>query len=176
MILQTQPHPVLQAMLDARAELDASIDERRGTAAIGTRCISFRVGDELYAVELSAVREVIVPPAAVPVPGAGPEVVGVINLRGNVVTVMNSRAMLGLPGAPSGPHARVLVLDEDGEWTGALVDAVDDIILVDPAALEDPGPSRPRNAARLSVRGTLTVGTQIAFLVEPDALIGAPSE
>ncbi|MFO7287597.1 MAG: chemotaxis protein CheW [Gammaproteobacteria bacterium] len=169
----TRVHPVYQAMLDARAELDASIDERRGTAgAVGIRCISFRVGEELYAVELAAVREVIVPPAAVPVPGAGHEIVGVINLRGNVVTVMNSRAMLGLVGTPRGPHARVLVLDHGGEWIGALVDAVEDIIRVDPAALEPPGPTNRRGAASLRVRGTLAVGSEIIFVVEPEALVG----
>jgi len=171
----TQAHPLLKAMLDARAELDATVDERRAQG-IGSRCISFRVGGELYAIELSVVREVIVPPTVVPVPGAGPEIVGVINLRGNVVTVMNSRAMLGLAGTPHGPQARVLVLDQRGEWIGALVDAVDDIISVDPGALEQPGPTHPPGAARLAVRGTWTVGSQIAFLVEPEALVGAAPE
>ena len=173
--MEAQAHPLLQAMLDARAALDATVDERR-SAGVGTRCISFRVGDELYALELSAVREVIVPPLVVPVPGAGPEVVGVINLRGNVVTVMNSRTMLGLAGTPRGPHARVLVLEQRGEWIGALVDAVDDIISVDPAALEQPGPTCPPGAARFAVRGTWTVGSQIAFLVEPEALVGTAPE
>lgn len=173
--METQAHPLLQAMLEARAELDAGIEERR-TVRVASRCISFRVGDELYAVELSAVREVIVPPPVVSVPGAGPEIVGVINLRGNVVTVMNSRAMLGLAGTPHGPRARVLVLDQDGEWIGALVDAVDDIICVDPAALEDPGPTNAPGDARLRVRGTWTVGSQIAVLVEPEALVGVAPE
>lgn len=173
--MEAQTDPVLQAMLDARAQLDAGGDERQG-AGTGTRCISFRVGDELYAVELAAVREVIVPPAAVPVPGAGREVVGVINLRGNVVTVLNSRAMLGLPGAPTGPSARVLVLDEGGESVGALVDAVDDIIFVETSALQSPAQSRRADISRLKVQGAIGVGAQIAFLVGPEALVGAALE
>lgn len=164
---------VYKAMLDARTLLDAGAGERQNRS-LGDRCIAFRVGDELYAVGLGAVREVIVPPEIVPVPGAGREVLGVINLRGSVVTVLNSRSMLGLSGCPQGPLARILVLDEDSGSVGALVDTVDDIILVDPDELEPvscAGPSQPG----MQVRGAMTVGDRITFVIHAAALVG-PTE
>lgn len=163
---------VYQAMLDARTLLDTGASERQGGTS-GDRCIAFRVGEELYAIGLGAVREVIVPPQIVPVPGASREMLGVINLRGNVVTVINSRSMLGLPGSPQGPLARILVVEEDSGSVGALVDAVEDIILVDPEELE---PVRGADASQrgIQVRGALTVGDQITFVVHAAAIVGAP--
>ncbi|HEX6999662.1 MAG TPA: chemotaxis protein CheW [Gammaproteobacteria bacterium] len=162
---------VYRAMLEARALLDASGGPRRGSAST-YRCIAFRAGEEVYAVDLGAVREVIVPPEIVPVPGAGREVLGVINLRGNVVTVINSRITLGLSGRPDAPSARILVLDDGDECVGAMVDAVEDILLVDPDQLESLRAAGPRETAR-QVRGTLTVGDRIVFVVSGAALVGA---
>lgn len=154
---------VYQAMLDARNLLDASNSEKQGSSSL-ERCIAFRVADEYYAVELASVKEVIEPPAIVPVPGAPSEVLGVINLRGSVLTVVNSRAALGLGGVPDGGAARILVLDEHGEYVGALVDAVEDIVTIDGEQL-NPVPAAGGGVCSAHVRGTMTIGERIAFVM-----------
>jgi chemotaxis signal transduction protein len=184
---------IYKAMLDARAVLDAAVDAPQG--GVGRdRCIAFRVGEELYAVSLSDVREVILPPEIVPVPGAGRDVLGVINLRGNVVTVINSRAAFGLGGCPDGAGARILVVDRGSTCVGALVDAVEDIVLIHPdeldpvSATSGPGSSAPGSSApgssgptakgsastgpRAQLRGSVLIGDQIAFVVHGAALSG----
>ncbi|HEY8519085.1 MAG TPA: chemotaxis protein CheW [Gammaproteobacteria bacterium] len=163
-------HALYKTMLEARALLDSSGDARRGSAS-ACRCIAFRAGEEVYAVDLGAVREVIVPPEIVPVPGAGREVLGVINLRGNVLTVINSRVTLGLTGRPDSPSARILVLDEGDGCVGAMVDAVEDILLVDPEQLEPVLAAGPRETQR-QVRGTVTVGDRIVFVIAGATLVG----
>lgn len=166
-----QSEAIYKTMLDARALLDSAADDASDNGT-GERCIAFRVGDELYAVSLGTVREVIVPPEIVPVPGAGPDVLGVTNLRGSVVTVVNARVLFGLGGCPDGAAARVLVVDRGADCVGALVDAVEDIILVNTDDLEPvSGSSRPRT----ELRGSLTIGDQIAFVVRGEALCGAGS-
>src|SRR5690606_19213648 len=149
-----------RTMLDARALLDSAADDGPG-AASGERCIAFRVADELYAVSLGAVREVVVPPDIVPVPGAGPDVLGVTNLRGSVVTVVNARTLFGLAGCPDGAAARVLIVDRGAGCVGALVDAVEDIILVDPDGL---GPVSGSHRPQAQLCGSLMLGEQIAFV------------
>ncbi|MCC5863398.1 MAG: chemotaxis protein CheW [Gammaproteobacteria bacterium] len=156
-----------KAMLDARDLLDAGNTGKQ--VKTGERCIAFRVGDECYAIELVVVKEVITPPPIVPVPGAPPEVLGVINLRGSVVTVINSRRVLSLDGVPTGAQARVLVLDEDGQEVGVLVDSVDDILHVDVDAL-DPVPAEGSGATTTHVRGAVNIGDEIAFLLHRSGL------
>ena len=156
-----------KAMLDARDLLDASnIDKRQHKP--GERCIAFRVAGECYAIELAVVKEVISRPAIVPVPGAGPEILGVINLRGSVVTVINSRDVLSLPGVAEGAQARVLVIEEEGHEVGVLVDAVEDIVHVD-VELLDPV-ARDTVATSTRVRGSVTLGEEIAFLLHRSGL------
>lgn len=156
-----------KAMLDARDLLDAGSSGKQ--VKLGERCIAFRVADECYAIELVVVKEVISPPPFVPVPGAPAEVLGVINLRGSVVTVINSRRVLSLEGVPAGPQARVLVIDEEGQDVGVLVDSVDDILRVDVDTL-DPVPAEGAGATTSHVRGAVNIGEEIAFLLHRSGL------
>ena len=154
---------VYRVMREARELLDAE-NPRKQARVCTERCVAFRVSGECYAIELIAVREVISPPAIVAVPGASPEVLGVINLRGCIVTVINARRVLGLPGTARGPAARVLVLDEDGEAIGVVVDAVEDIVDVDVEAL-DPVPQHRPDVKVSQVRGAVTIRGEIALLL-----------
>jgi len=160
---------VYKAMLDARVLLDAHGEER--SKATGERCIAFKVAGEYYAVDLTSVKEVITPPDLLPVPGSEVEVLGVINLRGSILTVVNARSMLGLDGCAEGPLARILVLDEGGCQVGALVDAVEDIVSVDLDAL-DPAPARRSAEPPGSIRGACNIEGQIAFVLRASALSG----
>src|SRR5258708_36311970 len=73
---------------------------RQGPRASGAeRYVTFLVAGETYAVPALSVREVIRWVAPARVPNAGPSVKGVINLRGEIVTVLDLRLRLGLPAA-----------------------------------------------------------------------------
>lgn len=159
---------VYRAMLDARVLLDADHPGKQAPVH-GERCIAFRVSGECYLIEIVIVREVISPPAIVAVPGASAEVLGVINLRGSVVAVINARRVLGLPGKADGPGARMLVLDDDGDAIAVLVDSVEDIVHVNGEAL-DPAPAAGVEPTVSQVRGTVTLGGEIAFLLHRSGL------
>jgi purine-binding chemotaxis protein CheW len=62
---------------------------------------------DLYALELAAVREVVPDPEVTPVPGAPPAVLGVFNLRGEVVPLFDTAALLGLDSAPAADRVTV---------------------------------------------------------------------
>lgn len=105
------------------------------------RACVFTIGGELFALDVAAVREVVTVDEVTPVPLAPPHVLGVANLRGTVLAVVDPRAVLGLESRPAGRRLRALVVAAAG-CEVALV--VDDVLglesLEDPLA--HPGPSR----------------------------------
>ncbi len=112
--------------------------------------IAFILDDECYAVPISEVREIVKVPPLTEVPRASPAILGVMNLRGEVLPVYDIKPRLRLsvgpvrvagPGAARLPKgARVLVVRSDAGDAGVLVDAVRGVVKVKPSAVEVPPP------------------------------------
>jgi len=98
------------------------------------------LGGRPFAVDVTDAREVVVLDATTPVPGAPAAVIGVMNLRGNVLPVVEARPLLGLPVRATTGRALVLA---DGECRAAvLIEAVLGLTTLDgvrPLAPETPG-------------------------------------
>jgi purine-binding chemotaxis protein CheW len=89
---------------------------------------SFQIGDLLLGVDIHQVREINRNLQIAPVPHTPETVRGVINLRGEVVTVIDLRRVLGLPPAEFTRATRNVIVNSGGERIGLLVDAVADVI------------------------------------------------
>ena len=76
--------------------------------------VVLRVGLDTYAVRAASVREVIPSPEVTPLPGSGPVFLGVCNVRGDIVPILDTSALLGLGVGPTPSHA-VIVQGPDGE-------------------------------------------------------------
>ena len=63
-----------------------------------------------------------------PVPGAPSYVLGIINLRGNVVTVIDTRARFGLMGAEVTDNSRIVIIEAEKQVIGILVDSVAEVV------------------------------------------------
>lgn len=99
---------------------------------------TFYVGEQLMGVDLTYVHEINRHVEATPVPRAPAFVRGVINLRGEVVTVLDLRAVLGLDVDGAADEPRCVVIDAAGEKTGLLVDRVADVLALCPAQIDPP--------------------------------------
>jgi purine-binding chemotaxis protein CheW len=88
---------------------------------------AFRVGDEEYVIDLRRIREIVQPLPIVPVPRAPEFVDGVVNLRGEVLPVVDVRKRLGLTPRPGG-RPKVLVVDVAGRILGLVVDGVTEVV------------------------------------------------
>lgn len=110
--------------------------------------ITFKMGDELFAIDVQFVREVIDLSPIARVPTAPAYLRGVVNVRGKAVPVVDLRRKFGLPDMAPTVHTRILILDlvSDGEAyvVGGLADSVHDVIELGPEDLAPP----PRLAAR----------------------------
>lgn len=113
---------------------------------------TFAVGELLVGIEVTRVGEVLFGPEVTPVPHAGPDVLGLLNRRGEIVTVLDARRRLGVGEVdPSSTGAHV-VLGLDGETVSLLVDAEDDVVEVDPAQMQ-PVPETVRPEVRRGLAG-----------------------
>ena len=130
------------------------------------RHVIFRVEKERYGLPLVAVKEVVVPPERFTrVPRAPAPVVGVMNLRGRVVTVVELRQLLGLPDGIS-PSVRVLLLDRGRRDLGLLVTDVEGIEAVERVSVA-PGKTVP------AVRGVARLKGHAVTVLDPEGLDSA---
>jgi len=104
--------------------------------------ITFKLGPELFAIEVARVREVLDRSEITRMPMAPPCMLGVVNVRGSAVPVIDLRSKLGLAPATDTVHTRIVVLeiDLDGRPTvvGGLADSVHEVIELDHSQLSDP--------------------------------------
>jgi purine-binding chemotaxis protein CheW len=120
------------------------------SAAEGAPCelCAFRVADEEYAIDLRRIREILPAPALTRVPHAPPGIDGVMELRGEVVPVVDVRSRLGLP--PGGEaRCKVLVVNVAGRVLALRVDAVLEVLRLPRSALGPPPPLLAPDGARL---------------------------
>ena len=98
--------------------------------------VTFRLGEEIYGIDVLQVQEVLRITEISPVPGAPDYVLGIINLRGNVVTVIDARNRFGLPPKESDDASRIIVVDAFDKVIGLLVDNVSEVAYVPNSQIE----------------------------------------
>jgi purine-binding chemotaxis protein CheW len=120
--------------------------------------MTFKLGDELFALDVAQVREVLEIPLITKVPTSPEYMRGVVNLRGKATPVVDLRLRFGLPKTTETVHTRIIVmeLDLDGEATvlGGIADSVHEVIEIDPANINPP----PRIAMRWRTDFILGIG------------------
>ncbi len=104
--------------------------------------ITFRLGDELFAVNVSQVREVLDLTLITKVPTAPAFMRGVVNVRGSAIPVVDLRQRFGLPPTPETVNTRILVLEIEIEGEravlGGIADSVHEVIELEPAQIVPP--------------------------------------
>lgn len=110
--------------------------------------ITFKLGDESFALNVAQVREVLEVSQITKVPTAPAYMRGVVNVRGKAIPVVDLRLKFGLSAVPDTVHTRILVieLELDGETTviGGVADSVHEVIELEPGQINPP----PRIAMR----------------------------
>lgn len=119
---------------------------------ISLNVLTFRIGEEHYAANVLDIHKVVQATSdIVPVPGAPEHVLGVMNLRGSVITVLDLRQAVGLP--PEEDDTRpIIVANIDQRTIGLMVDAVATVTEIDQGKIEPP-PELGRSANEGLVQG-----------------------
>lgn len=106
-------------LVEAGARLPAQEEVRERWSGIG-----FRIGEQRFLASMDEVREVLDPPVCTRVPGTLPWFLGVANVRGNLVSVMDLHGFMAGGRSPQGRHARMLMYQRDGVVAAFRVDDV----------------------------------------------------
>ena len=122
--------------------------------------ITFRLADEMFAVDVNQVREILDSPKITPIPNTPAFMRGVINVRGSVVPVIDMRQKFGMPAIENTANTRIIVLELelDGKALvlGALADSVKEVIELSPEQTEAP----PRIGSRWKSEFIKGIGKQ----------------
>lgn len=126
---------------------------------------TFFVGESWLGLPIEEVQETLAGPTVVPVPAAPERVLGVVNLRGDILTVL----ALG-PRADRAPAAPVVIVRRTGERVGLGVDRLGDVIDVPPTLFQPP-PSAPAAAGGPPVKGAFALPHRILSLLDLNPLL-----
>ena len=118
---QTSPERA-KAVIDERARELANPPAQAASAEQSLEVVTFMLAEERYGIETSHVREVVRLVDFTPLPGTPDFLVGVTNLRGEILAVVDLRKFLGVPGARLTDLSRLIVLGSDRAEFGLLAD------------------------------------------------------
>jgi purine-binding chemotaxis protein CheW len=126
---------------------------------------TFAVGGLVIGLEVQRVREVLSQPEVTPVPLAPPGVVGLLNLRGEIVTVIDARHRLGLPARGPDQDCSHVIVPTEGEVISLVVDSEGEVAELDPATAQPvPETIRPEIRRLLSSIFELSSGPLLLVL------------
>lgn len=145
------------------------------SASLTHQICTFHLDDLFCGVEVGEVQEVVRRERITMVPLAPPAVVGLINLRGDIVTVLDPRRCLQLSGRTSDCTGVNMVVRNNGTPISLLVDRTGDVVTVDEQCFE-PLPETTQHLRRDLVRGTYTLAHRLLLLLDTAAVIRAAAE
>jgi purine-binding chemotaxis protein CheW len=176
-IRHLRDNPAVWPLLEERARTLA-IQELTAQTKLGEAFLTFRLGDGGYSLPARAVREVRPFGACTPLPATPSFVVGLVNVRGRLLAVLDLRPLLDSPLAAPQPGASLLVVAANGMEVGLLADAV---IEVRHSADElAPAPSATAGRSAAWVRGVdrdLNLRLDLAaLLADPRLIVNGASQ
>jgi purine-binding chemotaxis protein CheW len=113
------------ALLSRRGAEPRAAMRRAGELGKRTEYLTFLLEADMYAVPIGVIAEILKPPPITEVPRAARQILGVMSVRGRLVTVVDLRRRFNLKEAPLGPKSRILlVASAENDPVGLLVDEV----------------------------------------------------
>lgn len=144
------------------------------TVRSGPQVITFMLGEERYGVDILRARELITYPVGevTPIPGMPSFIVGVINLRGVVIPVMDLRIRFHLADAKYDRYTVIIIVEVDGKQVGLIIDSVSDVVHLE----EEQVQSVEHLTAGIDsdyIAGVVNVKEAMVILLDVDHLLSA---
>ncbi|MCE0494580.1 chemotaxis protein CheW [Vibrio salinus] len=132
--------------------------------------VTFQLEEETYGINVMQVREVLRYTEIAPVPGAPDYVLGIINLRGNVVTVIDTRSRFGLMEGEVTDNTRIIVIESERQVIGILVDSVAEVVYLRSSEI-DTTPSVGTEESSKFIQGVSNRDGKLLILVDLNKLL-----
>ena len=112
--------------------------------------VTAMIGGQLFGLPISRVQDVFLPERLTRVPLAGPDIAGLLNLRGRIVTVIDMRRRLDLPAQQGAGRPMAVGVEHKGESHGLLIDEIGEVLKLPAASREDNPVNLDARLARVS--------------------------
>ncbi|MEX0584831.1 MAG: chemotaxis protein CheW [Natronospirillum sp.] len=132
--------------------------------------VTFRLESETYGINVMQVQEVLRYTEIAPVPGAPGYVLGIINLRGNVVTVIDTRDRFGMSSSEVSDNTRIVIIETDQQVVGIMVDSVAEVVYLKQSEIET-SPSVGNDETSRFIQGVCHKNDELLILVDLDRLL-----
>jgi purine-binding chemotaxis protein CheW len=132
--------------------------------------VTVTIGEQLFGLPISRVQDVFIPDRLTRVPLAAPEVAGVLNLRGRIVTAIDMRRRLDLEKRADGQPVMAIGIDMKGESYGLLVDTVGEVMKF-PAAASEAKPANLHGRWARVASGVIRLDTQLLVVLDVDRVL-----
>jgi purine-binding chemotaxis protein CheW len=134
------------------------------------QCVTFELENETYGINVMQVQEVLRETEVAPVPGAPHYVIGIINLRGNVVSVIDARRRFGLSPVDKTDLTRIIVIEVMKQIIGILVDSVAEVVDVKVSDIET-APNVGNDETSRYIDGVVSKDDKLLILVDLNKLL-----
>ncbi|ASD67442.1 MULTISPECIES: chemotaxis protein CheW [Pseudoalteromonas] len=132
--------------------------------------VTYKLEEETYGINVMQVQEVLRYTEIAPVPGAPSYVLGIINLRGNVVTVIDTRARFGLQSAEVTDNSRIVIIEAEKQVIGILVDSVAEVVYLRSSEI-DSAPNIGTEESAKFIQGVSNREGELLILVDLNKLL-----
>lgn len=132
--------------------------------------VTFHLENEKYGIKVMQVQEVLRMTEIAPVPGAPHYVLGIINLRGNVVTVIDTRRRFGLPDVDPDDETRIVIVEANNNVVGILVDSVAEVVDLKASEIET-APNVGNDESSKYIQGVSSRDEELLILVDVNKLL-----
>jgi purine-binding chemotaxis protein CheW len=140
-----------------------------------TEYVTVMIGDQLFGLPISRVQDVFMPDRLTRVPLSAPEIAGVLNLRGRIVTAVDMRRRLGLPPRTDGRPPMAVGIELRGESYGLLIDSVGEVLKLADGTREPNPVNLDQHLARVS-GGVHRLDGQLMVILDVDRVLEMASD
>lgn len=138
--------------------------------------VVFRLGNEEFGADISQVREIIRVGEITSIPQAPSDIHGVINLRGQITTVVNLRRRLGMEDRDIDGNSRIVVVEVGGKTMGMMVDNVSEVKYIKGSQVDDISKVMAAEENQSYLLGVCKLKNNLLILIDLKKLLGVNIE
>ncbi|MFW5984754.1 MAG: chemotaxis protein CheW [Halanaerobiaceae bacterium] len=140
-----------------------AIEEKQDTER--QQYVVFDLGNEEYGLEIELAKEILKPTKITPVPNTKDYVPGVINLRGQIIPVVDLFKRFSLVGAENREKEKIIIVEIQDTMIGLMVDRVQEIVWIDEETLDDP-PEVAGGIKQEFLKGVGTLRDELLIIID----------
>ncbi len=132
--------------------------------------VTFRLGQEEYGVDIMKVQEIILLGDITRVPEVPDFIEGIINLRGNVIPILDLRKRFKLGHAEKREETRIIVINVNSKVVGVVVDAVSEVLRISLSEIDAP-PTTIAGMGKEYLKGMIKLGKRLLIMLDIDKIL-----